>query len=158
MRSFVFVGCLLFGSAAWAQDDAKFCNLGVAGVVAKAKPLNGTVNFKFGPRACGRSTSSYGYLVVEMDYTHDNNGNVVLTCTTGQSVSTADKVPQVCGSVTDGVCILDDAGIAQKAVTGDKKWTFRFGIRGYRAWSCTTTHSGTPSASDIVTENAYLTD
>lgn len=141
-----------------AQEDARLCQIGQTGVVVNAQPLNGTVNFKFGPTVCGRKVASFAYLVIEIDYTHANSGNVVVTCLTGSARNEWDKAPQVCDSVTSGTCVLVDAGKGSKAVTGDKKWAFKLGVRGYQAWSCTTTHDGTPGAGDIVTERAYLTD
>jgi hypothetical protein len=141
-----------------AQETARHCQIGRMGVVVDAKPLNGTVNFKFGPRVCGRDVSSFTYLVIEVDYTHSNSGNIVVTCLTGQQRDAADKAPQLCDHVSSGTCVMVDTGKASKAVTGDKKYTFRLGVRGYRAWSCTTTHDGTPDANDVVTERAYLED
>lgn len=149
---------LLLAAPAAAQPTARYCQLGIGGRVVRDAALNGTVNFKFGPVVCGASVSTYSYLVLEVDYTHDQNGNVVVTCLTGQTTQTADKVPQGCGSISGGTCVATDIGVVSKAVTGNKKWTFRLGVRGYRSWSCSVTHDNSPTASDLVSVDAYLTD
>lgn len=143
-----------------AQSTVDFCSLGTEGKVIDAKPMNGaasTLTFTFGPRYCARNVASFKWLVVEMEYTHSTKvGNVLLTCTNGRSVATADKTPTTC--VGAGTCTTVDGGIFSTAVTASKNWSMRLGIRGYRAWSCVASHDGTPTASEILTANAYLTD
>jgi hypothetical protein len=51
-----------------------------------------------------------------------------------------------------------DGGVWSKAVSGDKVYTFRVGLRGYRAWSCSFTHDGTPDANDLLSVRAWLED
>lgn len=156
--------CLLIPSSAEAQKSSRWCRLGAVGdggKVIDSKPMDGaagTRTFTFGTKSCGDKTSSYSYLVIEMEFTHATNGNMILTCTNGQTTGTADKSPQVCGSITAGVCVAEDAAIVKKGVTGDKNWSFRIGIKGYRAWSCIASHDGGPAAGDILTTYAYVTD
>ncbi len=151
---------LLLAPAALAQSTTRFCSLGAEGVVIDAKPMNGassTLTWTFGPRECSGNVASYNWLVVEMEFTYSSKaGNVLVTCTNGRSVATADKVPQVCAGA--GTCTATDAGIVSKAVTANKKWSFRVGIRGYRAWSCVASHDNTPGAGEILTTGAYLSD
>jgi hypothetical protein len=117
----------------------------------------GVRTFTFGPRECTSNVSNYNWLVVEMEFTYSSKaGNMIVTCTNGRSVATADKTPQVC--IGAGTCTATDAGIVSKAVTANKKWSFRVGIRGYRAWSCVASHDNSPTASEKLTTYAYLTD
>jgi hypothetical protein len=129
-------------------------------LVIDAKPMNGaasTLTFTFGPRECARNVASFKWLVIEGEFTYSSKaGNVVATCLTGRSVATADKTPQTCAGA--GTCTALDAGVVSKAVTANKKWAFRIGIRGYRAWSCVVSHDNSPTASEIFTGYAYLTD
>lgn len=151
---------LLFAPVpAASQSTVDFCSLGTEGKVIDAKSMNGaasTLTFTFGPRQCARNVASFKWLVVEAEFTHTTSGNVLFTCTNGRSVATADKTPQTCTG--SGTCTATDAGIVSKAVTGNKKWSFRVGIRGYRAWSCVASHDNTPAAGDVLTSYAYLTD
>jgi hypothetical protein len=136
-----------------------YCLLGTAGVVVDAKPMNGaaaTLTFTIAPSQCGRDAASYQYLVLESEFTHSTNGNVLWTCLTGATVATATKTPQTCTG--SGTCTAVDAAIFSKAVTGNKKWAVRLGVQGYRAWSCVASHDGGPGAGDILTASAYLTD
>jgi hypothetical protein len=158
MRILLALILLCVTSTAYGQADARYCRVGRDGIVVRDGALNGTVSFNVGPMQCGARVSSYTYMILELEYTHDSNGNVVVTCLTGQSVATADKAPQGCASVIDGVCTAADIGVVSKAVTADKKWAVRLGIRGYRTWTCTITHDGTPTASDLVTVRAHLAD
>ena len=151
---------LLLAADTSAQATVDFCSLGIDGLVIDAKPMNGatsTLTFTFGPRACARNVASYKWLVIEAEFTYDSKaGNILYTCLTGRSVATANKVPQVCAGA--GTCTLIDAGVATKAVTGSKKYEFRIGLRGYRAWSCIVSHDNSPTADEIFTGYAYLTD
>lgn len=147
---------LVSPTPASAQAETRYCPITTGGVVVPLTALTSTVNFKFGPTVCStQEVASYKYLVIEVDYTWATNGTITLTCLTGQSTPTANKVPQMCTGV--GTCAMEDAGVYTKAVTASKKLAFRVGIRGYRAWSCSTTHSA-PAAGDKVLERAYLTD
>ena len=93
----------------------------------------------------------------EAEFTYSSKaGSVLMTCLTGRSVATADKTPQVCAGA--GTCTLLDGAILTKAVTANKKWKFRMGLRGYRAWSCIFSHDNSPTASELFTGYAYLTD
>lgn len=160
MKRFLFAAILsLIPAVAFAQATVDFCSLGTEGVVINAKPMNGaasTLTFTFGPRECARNVASFQWLIVEAEFTHTTSGNVIITCTNGRSVATANKTPQIC--VGAGTCTALDAGVVSKAVTGDKNWSFRVGIRGYRAWSCIASHDNTPAAGDVLTVSAYLTD
>jgi hypothetical protein len=159
LQFILLVAVVLFPSMAFSQATTRFCSLGTEGLVIDAKPMNGaasTLTFTFGPRECSGNVASYNWLVIEATFTHTTSGNVIFTCTTGVSVATADKIPQVCSG--GGTCVAVDGGIISKAVTGNKKWAARLGIRGYRAWSCVASHDNTPAAGDILSANAYLTD
>lgn len=116
----------------------------------------GTRTFTVGPDIGRVKLASYSYIVFEFDFTHANSGNIVLTCSVGQTAATANKTPQVCSG--SGTCTLNDAGIFSKAVTGDKKWSARMGIRGFLAMSCVASHSGSPAAGDKLTVVGYVTD
>ena len=158
----IMLAFLLCAPVAIAQEATTTCPIGDGnGLVINAKPLSGaesTLTFTFGPQLCSRDVSTFTYLTVEVEYTHTTNGNVVLTCTTGQMQTTATKTPQACDSVTGGACIAADAGIIKKAVTGDKDYAVRLGVRGYKAWSCVMSHDNTPVATDVITVHAYVTD
>ena len=156
---FTFAFLALFPAVAVAQSTVDFCSLGTDGLVINAKPMNGaasTLTFTFGPRECARNVASFQWLIIEGEFTHTTDGNVVVTCTNGRSVATATHTPQTC--VGAGTCTGVDGGVFSKAVTGDKDFSFRLGLRGYRAWSCVASHDNTPAAGDILTVNAYLTD
>lgn len=143
-----------------AIDDRPYrCALGVGGKVLSAKAMNGSASsltYTFGPKACGRRVASFRWLVLEAEYTHANSGNVVLTLTHGQRAATANKTPQVCTG--SGTCVLVDAGIFSKAVTGDKKWSARLGLRGFPIWKIVGSHDGAPAGGDLLTIYVYLTD
>lgn len=167
MKIFLVLAILAVPSLALAQQwpgsrlqpPITYCLLGTAGVVIDAKPMNGaasTLTFTIAPIQCGRDAASYRYLVIESEFTHAKSGNVLWTCLTGATVATATKTPQTCTG--SGTCTAVDAGIVSKAVTGDKQWAARVGVRGYRAWSCVASHDNTPGVGDIITANAYLTD
>ena len=160
MRTIITILSLFVASNALAQATVAFCSLGTEGKVIDAKPMNGaasTLTFTFGPRECVRNVASFQWLIVEMEFTYSSKaGNVLMTCANGRSVATADKIPQTCAG--SGTCTATDAGIVSKAVTANKKWSFRIGIRGYRAWSCVASHDNTPGAGEILTGYAYLPD
>ena len=164
MKRFLFalaLTALFCPATASAQSTVDFCSLGTEGLVIDAKPMNGaasTLTFTFGPRTCARNVASFQWLVIEAEFTYSSkDGNVVITCTNGRSVATADKTPTTCTG--SGTCVTADAGIFSTAVSAaNKKWSVRLGIRGYRAWSCVASHDNTPTASEIFTANAYLTD
>lgn len=171
MKKLIFLLSLLVSAPAFAQvsglitTDAgtRYCRLGKAqrnGRVLNDVSLNAAAasrTFTIGQESCNEWTASYQWLIVELDFTYDTKaGNVVLTCTTGQAIANADKTPQVC--VGAGTCTALDAGIVSKAVTANKKWAARIGIRGYVAWSCVVAHDGTPGAGERITARAYLID
>jgi len=161
MRRFLLILALvLVPDVVFGQSDTRWCPLGVNGTTLSNVALNGAAasrTFKFGPVACrNEKVASFRWLVLEMEFTHTTSGNVLVTCTTGQTLATADKTPQTCSG--SGTCTANDAGIVSKAVTGSKKWAARLGIRGYRAWSCVASHDSTPVAGDKLTVGAYLTD
>ena len=161
MKKLVLILSLLtFPTLGKAQTTAELCHLQAGGYIFKNVALNGatsTRTFKFGDTACNRKVSSYEFAVFEFDFTYSSkSGNIVLTCTTGKDLKNADKTPQIC--VGSGTCTAMDAGIFSKAVTANKKWAVRMGIRGYASWICVVSHDGSPTASELITMNGYLTD
>ncbi|MHC4867013.1 MAG: hypothetical protein ACYTEX_23290 [Planctomycetota bacterium] len=161
MRTFIIALLTFMASTAAAQATVDFCSLGTEGLVIDAKPMNGaaaTLTFTFGPRECARNVASFQWLIIEGEFTYSSKtGNVLITCTNGRSVATATHTPQTC--VGAGTCTTTDAGIFSTAVgAANKNWSVRLGIRGYRAWSCVVSHDNSPTASELFTGYAYLTD
>lgn len=168
ITQFNFLGALafalcsmIFTPTSFAAENDQWCTVGGdSGRVLKAVALTGSVEartFSFGKKACGRGVSSYQYLIIEADYTWAHDGDLTITCTTGQERKTATYTPQICTG--SGTCTMVDGGVFLKAVlTGTKNsFSFRVGVRGHRAWSCVTAHTAA-GAGDVITQYAYLTD
>lgn len=147
---------------AFAQADATWCPLSSTGLLVNNKSLkvadSEDLVFYLPETRCGRDISSFTWAIFEIDFTHTTDGNVVLTCTNGQAptAAAAKFIPQTCAGA--GICTTLDAGIFSKAVTGNKAYSFRLGVRGYRTWRCVISHDNTPATGDLISIGGYLTD
>jgi len=159
MGRFRFLICLvavsLFPLTVQAEKGFRLCKLGTKLSAVSLNAAAASRTFTAGPTSCNDNMASYTYLVIEAAYTHSNSDDLVITCTVGGTVATATKTPQLCTGA--GTCTANDAGIFSKAVTGDKNFAVRMGIRGFPAVSCVASHA-TAGAGDILTVIAYLTD
>ena len=121
----------------------------------------GTRTFTLGPQigAGPRQLAEFRTLVLEVDFTHDQDGTLSIACTEGQSTSAADfdLTTTTCSS---GTCSLHFAGTVttNSTLTADKKFAHRVGITGFKVIQCVVTHNGSPTASDKVTVTGFLAD
>lgn len=97
----------------------------------------------------------YATLVMFVDFTHDNDGTLTLTCTVSDD-GAAQFDPTTC-STSGGTCTLNFGGVfVTSSLTADKKYAVRMGIRGYRKGECVLAHGGSAGASDKATVTSYL--
>lgn len=159
MKNLILLLALSFAVPTVAHADENFCRVGKSRGVIYKQAMNGGAalrTFSLPPKArgCAEPTSNYRFLVMDLTYTKATNGIITMTCTTGQDVKKANHTPQTC--VGSGTCTLTDGGVFSKTVTASANFSFRLGIRGYRAWTCVVAHSA-PAAGDIITVEAALT-
>ena len=129
--------------------------------VLDAVALNGaasTRTFTFGsvsPAVSGNHPAEgMATAIFWVDYTHANNGTLQFACTASHDDNATDYTVSTC-STASGKCTLNfptsDIVFETPTLSGDKDFVFRWTMRGYRDLECSVTHSGTPSASDVLT-------
>lgn len=99
-------------------------------------------------------------LSVDLQYTHDANGTLTLTCT-GKSApdssgAQADTTLTTC-TVSSGTCTLSFAGVfTSPALTDDAAFNVLVGVAGQEQVTCTVSHGGSPTSDDRVTATGRL--
>ena len=105
----------------------------------------------------GKNPAGFTYLVLFPNYTHNNDGTLVLTVTVGHTVAAATAAPGWCTSISSGACTSDGAGVINIAVTGDTYRPMRLGIKGYPVVKIVASHAGA-DGDDKITLTGYLVD
>jgi hypothetical protein len=152
----VILALLAVPSLVTGQNKHRVYPLGtkLSAVSLNAAPASRT--FTVGPTIGNDRLLDYGTLVMEIAFTHTNNGAITTTCTTGLTAATATKTMTTC-TVSAGDCNLQWGGVmVTPTLTTDTSWSQRLNIRGHPALSCVVSHGGTPAAGDVVTLTAYL--
>jgi hypothetical protein len=106
------------------------------------------------PRALTVTNATHNLLVLLINYTHNNNGNVTMTCTGSNDDNATDYALQSI-TVASGVGTSVDASWSN-AVTTDEDFVWRVDMTGLPDAECTIDHSA-GDASDIITVYGYLT-
>lgn len=98
----------------------------------------------------------FSTLMLFVNYTHNTDGQLDVTCTGGPAATDRDYQPTTC-VVATGVCTLKFGGKVQTDgdLTANTKFWARIGIAGTKDMSCVVTES-TPTADDKVEIKAYL--
>ena len=129
------------------------------GTLLDAVALNGTdLTFYVGPTLSGETNvvTRYRYLLLDFTYTYANTGTITATCTGGPTQALATATLTTC-TVSSGTCNLNWGGvITTPSLTASKHWDVPLGIGGRPVIKCVMSHSGSPSASDILTVKGWL--
>jgi len=141
------------------------------GTVLSGVALNGaaaTRTFYIGPNArasdytdstdatSGPQLRGFSKLLLELKYTHNNNGAITTTCTGGGTRATATSTLTTC-TVAAGTCTVNFGGVfVTSSLSADKDWTQVMGLNSEPAIKCVISHGGTPDADDTITVNAWL--
>lgn len=122
--------------------------------------LNGAAGTRTFTWPCGTGGGwpealGYATLVMFVDFTHDNDGTLTLTCTVSDD-GAAQFDPTTC-STSGGTCTLNFGGVfVTSSLSADKKYAVRMGIRGFRKGQCVLAHGGSAGSSDKATVTSYL--
>jgi len=128
--------------------------------------LNGaasTRTFTVGPDLGDSSTglrkgevARYAQLVLDVSYTHANNGALSFTFLCGDTVASATRKPTT-ATVASGNATLNIGGVVSTpSLSANSLFTFPFGKTGLPALSVVVAHGGAPSASDKITVKGWL--
>lgn len=97
----------------------------------------------------------FGTYILFINYTHNTDGNLDVTCTGGPSATDNDYIPTTC-EIVNGVCKVKFGGkILAEGLTTDIKFWGRINITGAKDVECVVTES-TPTADDKVEIKGYL--
>lgn len=122
------------------------------GTILIEKALDGVaLNAAAASRTWTVDAEGWSLITFWVDFTHNNNGTLTITCTGGPTSSDRDYDLTTC-TVASGTCTLNDAGVlVTGSLSADKKYGARMDISAFRDLSCVIAHGGTPDASDLVT-------
>jgi hypothetical protein len=161
MKNIVLVVMLSLSAAACASSETSVSTYNL-GTLLNAVALNGaaaTRTFTIAPQLSNyHSLLEYSTLVTRMTYDYDSNaGALSMTCTEGDTTTTATGSLTVCSTISSGTCTVDFSGVMTTAsLSADKKWTWSLGIAGSQALSCVVAQSGSPGASEKITVTGFL--
>lgn len=104
----------------------------------------------------GEAVSTFSAVRLELDYSHNNNGALTLTCTEGATRAAATGVP-VTSTEASGTYTLAWSGVAvTPSLSGDKKFALVFNLRSAPVVKCVVSHGGAPDADDTITVKGWL--
>lgn len=143
------LGLTFFGSSVFAKGQPHATRNLTA--IQQNKPLLNAVSLSSSKTLTVPGNLAYGFstLMLWMEYTHDNNGDITIACNGHRVGSSTDYDITACDT-SGGGCALTNVPSAVRAVTGDDDFSYRLFIYGFGSVECAISHSA-GGANDLIT-------
>lgn len=157
---FFFIVFILFVAVpAVAQEKNRTLSLGTLLNAVASNAAAASRTFTVGPTLGRDHLLNYSKAVFEIFYDYTSSaGAVTMTCTSGQTVATANFQLTLCQTSSgSGVCTVNiGAGVFTTAsLSADTRYSVVLGIAGRPALSCVMSHAS-PGAGEKFTVTGYL--
>ena len=171
LYSFLLV--TLLSLSAMAQGQHRVTPLGTLLSAVALNGLEATRTFYVGAKVdCGINNScaptsttdtstgdpilGYSALRLELNFTHNANGAITVTCTEGSTRATATGTPSS-ATLASGTYTLAWSGVVTTpTLTGNKIWPVVINLNMAPVVKCVVSHGGVPGATDTITVKGWL--